>query len=635
MKKNYFSKISLILLALCFSIAAAGCEAKRTTWSRAYSLYEEGKYEEALAIFDTLENFRGSDSLADECREKIKMKNNENTVQSAEDKDSVIKEPADVIYDSSIEIPVFSKESGFYSDEFELELSLTGDGEIRYTTDGSIPSAESDLYTEAIDIKKISGYPNIIAGIKETAPEESQFAPSQSVDKATVIRAAVFRDGKSGPVITNTYFTGKSQKDDYNNLPVISLTTDAYNLFDYEKGIYVLGKSHDDWKNTSEAAGAEEWEVVGNYSQKGKEWERPVHMELIEPDGTAGFEQDLGIRIMGKASRTYTQKSFRLYAREEYGKKKIEYSLIPGLTTESDSSEELNVFKSFLLRNGGNDCSYVKLRDPFIQTVVSGMNFATQGSRPAVVFINGEFWGVYAIEEDYSDNSIHYDYGIDKSDVIVVKTGRIEEGEESDISYFDELMNLIENDLSDENNYKALCDIADMKSFADYFSVLIYTANEDALTTNKNNWRLWRSRSITDNEYQDGKWRFLLYDTEFSLGLYRDGQNTKKNSLKEACDSVWFGSLIKNNDFRELFCESMKETAERFKPDNSFEILDNLSALYGPMAADGYKRFGPDWLASGSREYLEGYFNNGISEIKKFLTDRYEYYPEMLESVFS
>ncbi|MCQ2465760.1 MAG: CotH kinase family protein [Oscillospiraceae bacterium] len=548
-----------------------------------------------------------------------------------------VRKPASVTYDETISAPVFSRETGFYSDAFDLELSVSGGGEIRYTTDGSIPSEDSELYSESIRIEKISGYPNKLAGITEVGPAGEQYAPDKAVDKGTVIRAAVFRDGKSGPVVTNSYFTGINQKEDYNSLPVISLTTDAYNLFDYENGIYVLGKTYDEWKNTAEAMEAEDWEWKGNFTQKGREWERPVHMELIEPDGNVGLEQDLGMRIMGKASRTYNQKSFRMYAREEYGKNKVEYPLIPGLKKENGDGE-LTKFRTFLLRNGGNDCSYTKLRDPFVQTMVSGKSFATQGSRPAVVFINGEYWGLYAVQEDYSDNSVQYNFGVSKDDVIIVKAGNIEEGEDADISYLEELNTLMTGELSDETKYEKLCSIADIQSFADFFSTVIYTANNDGMKNNGGNWRIWRSRSVTDEPYHDGKWRFLLYDTEFSLGLYNEGDNFSENSLAKAYDTDWFASLMKNENFRKLFSESLKDTAERFRPENAFPVLDELAAQYGPAAPDSFQRFGPSYLLmmSGNKnitEHLEQYYSNGIDDIKKFLTERYQYWPAMLEDI--
>lgn len=535
--------------------------------------------------------------------------------------------PAYVVYDDDIEMAVFSADTGFYDEEFELELSCADKGkEIHFTTDGSIPTISSEIYTEKIKICDRSSEPEILELVGAIGPENSAYIPSINSAKGTVVRAAVFdKEGKSGKVVTNTYFVGKSQKNDYNGLPVIALTTDWYNLFDYEYGIYAAGKVYDEWKMTAMSEGAEDWEYQGNYTQKGKEWERPVHMELIEDDGNTGFEQELGMRIMGTASRTYNQKSFRIFARSEYGKKNIEYPLIPELKKENGDDEKVCKYKTFLLRNGGNDCDYTKLRDPFVQDIVSGRDICTQGSRPAIVFINGEYWGVYAIQEDYSDNYIEYNYGIDKNDVVMIKKGELEEGKDSDMVFFEDLTELLDIDLSNAENYEKLCSMADMQNFADYYSVLIYTANEDCITEG-NNWRLWRSRSVTDIPYQDGKWRFMLYDTEFSLGLYKNGKTSTEDFTKRAMENGWFGELMKNDEFRSLFQTSLLETAELFKPDNAYPVLDGLDEKYGAVMTDYYMKFGPVWLAgNGDRKILEKHYKDGINGIRKFLEDRYEY----------
>lgn len=565
--------------------------------------------------------------------------NGTSVATSEKAQECVLEEPEIVEYSDNIGVPVFSCSSGFYGQEFDLEISAVEDGcEIRYTLDGSIPDKNSPLYEEKIHISERHEKSAYLSYLENIGPESMKYVPEKKFDKATVVRAAVFnKEGISGPVVTNTYFTGLNQNEDYNGLAVVSLVTDPYNLFDYEKGIYISGKAFDEWIKTEEAKAAEDWEYEGNYSQKGREWERSVCMQLFEPASGISMEQNLGIRIMGKASRTYNQKSFRIYAREEYGEKNVNYPLIPGTVKENRSGEKMDKFRTFLLRNGGNDCDYVKLRDPFIQRIVKGKAVTTQESRPAVVFINGEYWGVYVIEEDYSDNFIQYNFDIDNKDVIMIKTGELEEGTDDDFKLYEELNELVTSDLSDKENYDKLCETVDIQSFADYFSIIIYTANEDCMTANNNNWRMWRSRTVTDVPYQDGKWRFMLYDTEFSLGLYKEGKTSRVNSFEEACDSKWFGSLMKNESFRDMFAAALRDTAERFKPDNSFSVLDELVAQFKPVMPDCYSRFGPNWLLQYAprEQALLKYYDDGIAQIKEFLKDRYEYSEDMINEVMN
>ncbi len=533
-------------------------------------------------------------------------------------------------YNYSYEKPVFKQESGFYDEDIWLEISVSDKNyQIRYTTDGSLPDINSPVYKQPLKIQNRTSEPNVLSAIKETAPAGDQYTPSQNVDKCTVVRAAVFdQNGVSGPVVTNTYFIGFDQYRDYNGLPIVSIVTDKENLFDYEKGIYMLGKYHDEWKSKVNINSYQEWSYEANYTQRGRDWERVVNFELIETDGKMGYEGELGLRIMGNATRAYNQKSFRLYAREEYGDKNIKYPLIPEATKEKNGQDTLKKYRTFLLRNGGNDCNYSKIRDPLVQKLVADRNMDTQESRATIVFINGEYWGVYSLEEDYSDNYIQNNYDIDNKDAIIIKCGELEEGENADMALYNELKSVLDSDLSIDQNYQKLCSMVDIQNFADYFTALIYTANEDCIFNNNNNWRLWRSRSVTDVAYQDGKWRYMLYDTEFSLGLYRGTGYGQIDSLSTAMNGKVFKKLIKNEDFKALFVTTFMDMRNyNFNMENVTRVIDKLDSQYGPAIYDTVKRFGPSWVASSDPK---GRYDKDVNSIRDFLSTRYTYTPEMV-----
>lgn len=140
----------------------------------------------------------------------------------------------------------------------------------------------------------------------------------------------------------------------------------------------------------------------------------------------------------------------RLIARAEYGTKSIKADLIPG-NMKSDNSGPVTSYKSFVLRNGGNDNGFSKMRDPVLQSLVADRAFDTQASAPCVVFVDGEYWGLYAITEDYSDKYIETNYGIDNKNVVIVKCGRIDEGTAEDITLYEDMYNFItQNDMTDE-----------------------------------------------------------------------------------------------------------------------------------------------------------------------------------------
>lgn len=533
-----------------------------------------------------------------------------------------------IVYDESIGVPEFNKDSGFYPSNVELKIT-SKNGTVHYTTDGSIPDINSPKAKNVLVISDRTNEDNVLSAIRDVASPNNQYVPSTKVKKCTIVRAAVFNDsGVSGPVATNTYFVGMDQQKDFNGLPVVSLVSDYDGLFGFENGIYVLGKTCDDWKKKSGGFGFNDWEYPGNYANKGKEWERQTHIELFEADGKPDFERELGMRIMGKASRTYNQKSFRLYARKEYGEKNIKYPLIPGNTGDG-TNEEIGKYKTFLLRNGGNDCTYSKIRDPLIQKLVQGTSVATQESRPVVAFLNGEFWGIYALEEDYSDNYIETNYGVDNKDVVLIKRGELEEGTDEDMALYSEFQSLVTADLSNEENYQKLCEIMDIQSYIDYCCIVTYTGNKDTMFNNNNNWRMWRSRTVGDGAFQDGKWRFMLFDTEYSMNLYYQSSASDDTSFKELQRHKWFSSLMKNDSFRSQFFATLIYMRDNlFCTEKYLPAIEELTSQYGPMMNDQYTRFGP--------HHNDGtqHFEKEVQEVKLYLGERYDRFPIMLKKSF-
>ncbi len=539
----------------------------------------------------------------------------------------------------------FSCESGFYSDDIKLEITGASGTKIYYTTDGSVPDETALLYTEPLVLKNKTSEPNVLSAQTGTSAG-GDYIPRKNVKKANVIRAvAFFDDGSKSEIINGTFWIGIDREKEYGGVPVISLMTDMDNLYDYEKGIYILGKTYDEWKSEQDGH-YEAWEAVGNYSCKGKEWERPVSVEFIPADGSDGFSQDMGFRIMGAASRSATQKSFRVTAREEYGKKSLEYELIPD-NARSDGTGNVEKYKSFVLRNGGNDCDFAKVRDPFFQKLVSDRRFDTMASRPCVVYLNGEYWGMYTLAEDYSDNYIENNYGIDNKNVVIVKKGEIEEGNDEDIELYNELYDfIVSNDMTDNANYEKVCGMLDIGSFVDCCALNFYIYNEDSIFEG-NNWQMWRVRTPDDSsEYADGKWRMLIYDTDFSSGIYSEGNNFKTDNISKVLNgsaqknddsdevlrepAEMFRALYKNPDFKQELVTALCDMRNiNFESYHALSVLSDMADVYMALVPDTFKRFGPDWVAD--QRSIEDYYSGRINELAAFIDGRYERFPEIMQ----
>ena len=542
----------------------------------------------------------------------------------------------------------FSHDSGFYEQSQTISLSCNAEGAlIYYTLDGSTPNKTSTLYKEPITVSRKLYSQNVLAAQTDISVSNN-YIPDFSVDKCTVIRAiAYLPDGTTTPLAHASYFIGLD-REKYGTVPIISLITDFDNLYDYETGIYVLGKTHDEWlAEDPSRASLDGWQHTGNYSNRGSEWERPVSVEFITADGTPGFKQNMGVRIMGGASRNQPQKSLKLYAREEYGAKNLKYPLIPDNYTSS--GELIEKYKTFVLRVGGNDADFARLRDPYLQTLVKDARFETQQSTPCIAFLNGEYWGMYTINEDYTDNHFENNYGIDNKNIILIKRGELEEGNEEDISlYHDMYLFITQNDMADPQFYEAACELVDMGSFIDYFAFQLYIHNEDGIFQD-NNWRMWRVRD-TDmaTEYSDGRWRFASYDNDFSTGIYSGAdsagfdnlssavvQSTKserEDNIKRYRPVELLRSLLNNDSFREEFILALCDMRNiYYEPKLSTKVLNEMAEPYLSLMPDTWKRFGPDWVAGGDPA---GHIDNKITDLRNFMVKRYTAMPNMIKKAF-
>ncbi len=546
----------------------------------------------------------------------------------------------------------FSHGSGFYADDFDLEMNCGTEGaKIYYTTDGSVPDETDNLYMGAIPLTNKTTTPNILSNQTGTSAG-GDYVPRGKVKKANVIRAvAVLPDGTKSSVLNGTFWIGIDREKEYGTVPVISIMTELDNLYDYEKGIYVLGKTYDDWIAAQEEA-YEAWQAEGNYSNRGREWERPVAIEYVTYDGSAGFSQDMGIRIMGAASRSATQKSFRLTARADYGPKAVEYPIIPD-TIRSDGTGEVTKYKSFVLRNGGNDCDFAKIRDPYLQKLADGGRYDTMNATPCVVYLNGEYWGMYTMAEDYSDNYIENNYGIDNKNIIIVKKDKIEDGNEEDIELYHEMHDFItSNDMTDPANYAKACEMIDMGSYIDCLALNLYIYNEDSIFEG-NNWQMWRVRETSsDSPYADGKWRMLIYDTDYSTGIYNDGNNYTVDNISKVFEksaaaegisedeegntvrstAAMFWSLYQNEDFkRELVLSMCNMRNVNFEQKKALALFDEMSSVYRGLVPSTWDRFGPDWLTWDTAQY----FNGELEQLRTFMDKRYLVFPGLMGSAMN
>ena len=511
----------------------------------------------------------------------------------------------------------FSRKPGAWPEEsFSLELTGPEGCEIFYTTDGSLPDRGSLRYEGEILISG-SGSGWVTEETAEILQAVPRFTvnPTPEIPDAWIIRAAaVDAEGRWGPVATGTFFPGCSLLSEYGPVLVASLVTEPDSLFSYERGIMVPGASFENWRDTEEGReilqAGPYYEIVANYTQSGKKWERPASLELFDASEKLSAQTDCGIRIHGGMSRAYPNRSMRVYFREDYGSAALEYPLFPEAVNQV-TGEPVTRFQSLVFRNGGNSTNAMPYKDSWLQGLLRDAGFGVQCARPAVLYLNGEFWGVYVLNDRYSSAYLRDYYGVD--DALLVKEGELQDGREEDMALYEELCAFAEQDLADPGNWQRFRETVDVPGMAAYFAAQIYIANKDFLPDK--NIELWRSvETDSENPWADGRWRFLLYDTEYSTGLYwQEETRSEYDSLSEALENhPLFRSAMENEEFRELFQSSLREISDYYLSPWIVNIsLQRQNEKWKSLMQEHHRRFGePEIPPEGLNWNIKNFFRD-------------------------
>lgn len=464
----------------------------------------------------------------------------------------------DVPLYSHVDNPIFSKPGGYYSNSFELELYSSTKADIYYTLDSSTPDESSLKYEEGIKIYNPSGNPNILKSRNDTS--SSQYSYKDPVSKALVVRAvAIDEDGNKSDVITQTYIVGLSK---YKTGKVVSLVTDNYNLTDPDTGIYIRGREYEEYVKNGSVGAAPKY----NWEQSGREWERECNFTLLD-SGETVFSQDCGMRIHGYGGRANIIKSFNIYARSSYGEK---YFIDPIFDVEYT--------KSLVLKYDRYSNSSEKYRDGFLQSLMEDTNVGYQNYEMCTLFLNGEYWQTYMIMEKYSDDSISEEYNVDKDDVVIIKENKLDTGTDDDYASYRELLSFAKNtDFTKAKSYSKLEELIDIDSFIDFYITQLYYNHFDF--SYKKNVFVWKTRTKKDDEYGDGRWRWMLYDFDYAA-VNKDVKKDEKVVRYDFATNPFTVEYLFATDFKnDAFFHSFMRN-EQFKYEFITRFLDLANTNY-------------------------------------------------------
>lgn len=443
-------------------------------------------------------------------------------------------------YQAPVEELTFSHRGGIYDKIFALTLeSKHPMNKIYFTTDGNDPTAASLLYEAPLMLNAFLHSQKNISQIKISPPELHKPPIIDSVPKAIIIKAAVFNSegNRVSDIVTNTYFI-KALGINHHDLPIVSLSANHKDLFDEHVGILVPGAT---WDPTNPI-----W--TGNYLFRGESWERDAYVEFYEPNNVVAIKQNVGLRTHGTSARLKPQKGLKIYAGSKYGFSKFNYKIF--------NERETNSFNSLVLKPFSASWGFTGVEDLVSNKILTALNVDGVMSRPIVLYLNGEYWGIYFISERIDKNYLETYHDADPNQVDIIGTwwGDVLDGDNVD---FLDLYDFIRrNDLTAYDNFNKISELLDIDNFIDYQIFQIYVANVDWPT---NNFRCWRSKS------SGSKWRFTFYDGDACLirNTYDMFEHATDTSVKHyptnAEVTLFFRKLLENDVFYNKFFLRLEE----------------------------------------------------------------------------
>ena len=435
---------------------------------------------------------------------------------------------------------------------------------------------------------ELHGYGTIYYTTDGSEPDRysSVYSSPLTLTSTTVLKAKVINSGEiESSTNVATYLINEN-----NSLPVVSISMDSSD-FSYL-----------------------------NYNSYDTDLELQCYMEFFEEDD--GFSIPCAISCFGGNARGDDKKSYAIRFKAQYGARNLKYQLF--------SNRDNAVFDSLVLRTGSNDWTKTIFRDLF-STSLSEEYVDTQAGRACILYVNGEYYGIYNIREKVNARFIADHYNIDPDTVSIVNVDFSQKCGTENIQY---LFNWVENhDMSDADNYAYNCSKVDIVNLIDYWISEMYCVNPD----------VYNVRYFSSPEIDGGKWKYIYYDMDHGFRFY-----TVNYYTEYLCNPYgmtgWIGNtysnalprrLFKNSDFVDLWLERLSyHLKNTFNKDRLNAKLDEFIAMY----ANDIERDRERW--SDSIDSTSGYYvsmrvyNNNLQTIRTFIENRESYVLSQTKSYF-
>ena len=447
-------------------------------------------------------------------------------------------------------------QSGFFYLSSPSPWSGNRGNAYRYISNQPVSLGEDGIYNDVTSVSvELEGSGRIFYTTDGSRPDESsaEYTEPITLDKTTVIRAINVQDGAApSRAITLSYIINENH-----TLPVLSLSTDSPSTFS------------------------------GIYYNKRKYYEIPANISYFE-DGSS-FNIDCGLKMKGWTSLENPKKSMGVSFRGCYGDDMLDYDIFGSDVTE---------FSSLSIR-AGQDYPLAIIRNELFQELCleMGDNVPTQNSKYCILYLNGSYYGIYCLKEDFSKQYYASHNGVKKDDVTMLKSPVALNSE----VYQEVFQFCRDNDMSLDENYDHICSVLDIDNVVDWFLIEGYTANSDV----NGNMRYFK---LNDG----GKWQIAFYDLDWTFNYASNCFTNITDSNREVQVSQLINRLLTNARFREQLLSRYSElVSTTLSNEHVLAKIDELQALLEPEVPRERDQWGSD---------VDGWHYR-LDELRSFITN--------------
>ena len=468
-------------------------------------------------------------------------------------------------------LPTILLPSGWYSGTQSTGIT-SENSTVYYTMNGDVPEEDDNLFSDLIVF-----------------------------EQSTVLSARAFSNGNLLPSkpVDRTYLIDENNFE----LPVISIHTDSVHLWDWNEGIYVSGPN----------AG---WFYPYFGSNFWQPWSKFTRMEYFDGDQNKLAEEELDLEIHGGWSRAEPQKSFRLDFKSVYtGRLEL-----PLFTQKPDIVDVNNIN----VRAGGQHLDSDKYQDGLISRISNDLNLDNMAFEPCILYLNGDYWGIYAMREKVDEHYVESNHGIPAEALDLLNSNGALVGDEDEFILAHAEITALS---PDDNGFYSLFDSHfELDNYTDYFITETFIQNHDwmGIAWGANNIKCWRPHG------EFGKWHYVMYDTDGALGAFGQGLNDNyiqlaRNPSSPTLHSAIFDHVLENEQYK---CEFVNRYADlmntTFQPENFEETSEEIKEqLFDAM---------PDHVARWNAPASVDFWLNEVDNMVNYAQNRLGYARNHVES---